>query len=201
MISIVCAEESVTRSNTLTPKDLGIKKWDLTYQTTKEKTFVIRLQHYVNGKLVKDYEDFYYKPKKAKLGSLLVFSRPEFTVYFPSGGRFDLEVCKHGVCNETATELLCVDGVTRKAKTIHIEASDYHENTEELLIHLYAAPMRIFRDNDSKVPKPADNISFYWHREIIPQIIVTTKKVNGKLEVEFFNTAKNKPTKMENKAQ
>ena len=180
----------MTKSNTLTPHDLGIKKWDVVYQTTKDKTFVIRIQHYVNGKLVKDYEDFYYKPKTPKLGALLVFSRPGFVVYFPSGGRFPLEVCKNGVCNETSTDLICVDGVTRKAKTIHIEASDYHKNTEELKIHLYAAPMRIFSDNDSKVPKPADNNSFFWHREIMPQIIVSTKSVNGKLEVEFFDTAK-----------
>lgn len=197
MLQPIFAEEAVTKSSILKPEDLGIKKWDVKYQTTKEKTFVIRLQHYVNGRLIKDYEDFYYQPKRSNLGALLVFSRPELVVYFPSGGRFEFEVCKNGVTNETTTNLVCVDGITREAKTIHIEASDYRKNTEELLIHLYPAPMKIFTDNDSTVPTPANNNSFYWHREIIPQVIVSTKTVGDNLEIEFWDTAKNSNKKVE----
>ncbi len=199
--SHLCAEESVTRSKTLTPEDLGIRKWDIVHKTTKTTTFVMRFQHYLNGKLLWDYEEFYYQPKKPKIGTLLVFSRPEPIIYLPTSNRFSFSVCKHILTNETTTKLKCIDGLIREANTIEVKGSDYYKNAEKVLIHFYEAPMKIFTDKIKDAPVPANNNSFRWLHKISPMITVDAKVVDGKMKLDYTDWSKIKESQLQDKSQ
>ena len=160
------AEEILSESHVLAPEDLNINKWVFEQETNLETVAVMKVEHTIQGIPVEVYEDIFYSPDRAVLGSLLIFNehRP-ITIKLPTSNTVRLEIDEHWKSlGDSRGKLTSVDGVIRDCQKVEIEC-----DRESVVISFYSAPMSIFREVLPDMPDPANSntAKFTWRHKIV----------------------------------